>query len=109
MVEKPGKRVEPLLPELARVIEPSGRLFHRLRGQGAAHHPALLFPPDEPGVLEDLQMLRETGQGHGEGARELGDGTAAGGEYLHHLSARRVGERREHGVERLLVILNHKV
>ena len=102
MVEKPGKRVEPLLPELARVIEPIGRPLHRLGRQGAAHHPARFLTLDEPGVLEDLQVLRETGQGHREGARELGDWTAAGGEQPHHLPARRVGERGEDRVEGLV-------
>jgi hypothetical protein len=59
VIKKPGKRVEPLLPELAGLVKPVRRLLHRLRREGAAHHPALLLALDEPGVLEDAQMLHE--------------------------------------------------
>jgi hypothetical protein len=109
VVEKPGKRIETLLPELAGVIEPVRRLLHRLRGESAAHHPALLLAPDEPGVLEDQQVLREARERHGKGTRELADRTAAGREQLHDPPAGRVGERGEDRVERLIRILNHKV
>jgi len=46
-------------------------------------------------------MLHEAGQGHGEGTRELGDRTGSFGKQLHDLPARRVGERREDGIEGL--------
>jgi hypothetical protein len=109
LIQKPGKRVEPLLPELARMIEPVGSLLHRLRGQSAAHDPTLLLPPDKARALENLQMLHKTRERHGKGTRELADRPASGGEQLYHLPASRVGESREHRVERLVYILNHKV
>jgi len=102
VVQKPGERVEPLLPELAGVVEPIRRLFHRARRQRATHDPAFLFPLDEPRFLENSQVLHESRQGHRERLRKLGDRPAAAREQGHDLPARRVGERRENGVERLL-------
>jgi len=102
VIKKPGKRVEALFPELAGVVEPVRRLLHGIRGQGAAHDPARLLAPDEPCVLEDAQVFHETRQRHGKGARELGDRAASGGKHLHHLAARRVGERGENRVEWLV-------
>jgi len=107
VIEKPGERVEALLPELAGLVEPVGSLLHRFRGQGAADHSALLFAPDQPRVLQDCEVLHEPWKRHREGARELGDRAAAGGERGHDLPARRVGERGENRVEGLVHILNH--
>jgi len=109
VIEKSGERVEPLVPELVVVVEPHGRFLHRAGRQRAIDHPALLLAPDEPGFLENSQVLHESGQGHRKWLRKLGDGPAAEGEQFDDLAARRVGERREDGVERLLRILNHKV
>ena len=73
--------------------------MHRLRRQLAAHHPALLRAPDQPGVLQHAQVLEETGQRHLVLGRQLGDLAVARGERLQHVSPRAVGKRGEHRVE----------
>jgi len=108
VVQKSSERVQPLLPELAVASEPFGSFLHWADRERAADDPAHLFPLDESRILENAQVLHESGQRHAERPRQLGHRTGAVGKPLHHFAARRVGERREDGVERLR-ILNHKV
>jgi len=109
VIQKSGERVEPLLPELAIAGEPLRRLLHGFGRQRAADDPTLLFASDQPRVLENAQVLHEAGQRHWKRLRKLGYGPAAVGKPFHDFAARRIRERREDCVERLLFILNHKV
>jgi hypothetical protein len=109
LVQKSGERVEPLLPELAVAGEPLRGLHHGFCRKRAAHDPARLFAPDQPGALENAQVLHEAGERHREGLRQVAHRTAAAGKEFHHLAARRIRERPEHGIERTFLILNHMV
>jgi hypothetical protein len=109
VVKKSSERVEPLLPEFAVAPQPLGCVLHRSGRERAAYDPTLLLPRDQPGVLEDAEVLHESRQGHRKRAGELGDRAAAAGEQAHHLPARGIGERGENGVEGFVLILNHTV
>jgi hypothetical protein len=102
VVQKSGECVEPLLPELAVAGEPFRRILHGARRQGAVDHPAFLFLPDQSGVLEDAQVLHESGQRHRKRLRELGDRPAAACESVDYMPARVVGKRGENTVERFV-------
>ena len=63
-------------------------------------HAAVLFPRDEPRMVQDAQMLRDGGQRHFERARQLAYRSIVPRETREHRPARRIGERRESRVER---------
>jgi hypothetical protein len=108
LIEIAPERVELVGPELFIARHPGGRGFHGRGRELAAHHAAFLAALDQPRVLEHTQVLEEPGQRHIVRRRELGYRQAAAREFLQHPPACRVCERREHGVERIL-ILNHRV
>ena len=62
---------------------------------GAAAHLA----PDQPGVLQRLDVLRGGGERDREGFGELADGTFAAGEFAQHAPAGRVAEGVEDRIE----------
>jgi len=107
LIEIAGERIELLGPELLVARHPHCGFLHGRGGELAAHHPPLLRPPDEPGVLEHAQVLEETGKRHLVRAGKLRDRPVAFGERLKHAAAGAVGERGEHGIEVVVRILNH--
>jgi len=109
LIEIPLERVEPFLPEPAVALEPVGCLLERPRRERALDDPAFLPPREEPGALENSQVLHEPRQRHRRAARELADRRASRREALDDRAARRVGERREDGVESGRRIVNHLV
>ena len=64
-----------------------------------AHHAAGFFPLDEPGVLQDAQVLDEPGQRHAERLGELANRTLSAAEPRKHRAPRGIGERAEDCVE----------
>ena len=111
---EPGsKAVEPRVPERFVAVEPLARLAQRAPLQPAADHAAFLLPHDQPGVLEDVQVLQEAGQRHRERSREIADRLLAAFQSRQHGAPRRIGQRAEHGVEPMRpagrIILNHMV
>jgi hypothetical protein len=51
-----GQRVEPLLPESVRVVEPAHRFAQVFRPERDAMRPSLALPLEQPGGLEHSQM-----------------------------------------------------
>jgi len=107
LIEIPLERVEPFFPEPAVALEPVGCLLERPRRQRAFHYAAFLPSRQEPGALENSQVLHEARQRHRRAARELADRRASRREALDDRAARRIGERREDGVEPGRQIVNH--
>jgi len=60
-------------------------------------------------ALEDLDVLRGGGKGHGERGGEFADVALAGGERAQHGAAGWVGQCAEDGIERLSEMFNHMV
>jgi len=109
LIEIAGERIELLGPELLVARHPHGGFFHGRGGELAAHHPPLLRPRDEPGVLEHAQVLEEAGKRHLVRVGKLGHRAVAFGERLKHAAPGAVGKRGEHGIELVFRILNHQV
>jgi len=107
LIEIAGERIELLGPELLVARHPHGGFFHGRGGELAAHHPPLLRPRDEPGVLEHVEVLEEAGKRHLVRVGKLGHRAVAFGERLKHAAPGAVGKRGEHAVELVLRILNH--
>ena len=80
-------------------VQPLERAPEGAALQTAAHHAADLVAGDEPGVLQDAQMLDEAGERHAEWLGQLADRLLAAAEPGQHRAPRGIGERAEHGVE----------
>src|SRR3989304_3795394 len=65
---------ETLLPVAAIVFDPLVGLFQRARLQAAGTPLRLAAAGDEPGALQYLEVLGDSGEGHLEGRGELGNG-----------------------------------
>jgi hypothetical protein len=109
LIEIALERVEPFFPEPPVALEPVGCLLERPRRERALDDPAFLPAREEPGALENSQVLHETRERHRRTARELADRRASRCEALDDRAARRIGERREDGVEPGRQIVNHWV
>ena len=102
LIEITGERIELLGPELLVARHPQCGFLHGRGGELATHHPPLLRPPDEPGVLEHAQVLDEAGKRHLVRVGKLGDRPLAFREGLKHAAPGAVGKRGEHAVELLV-------
>lgn len=91
--------VEGLLPERAVLCDPVGGGREGLRVQPAVVNPPLFAFLHEPGVLENLQVLRNRGQRDLEGLGEVGHAELAEGEPGENRAPCRIGERGERAVE----------
>ena len=80
-------------------VEPLERALERAALQTATHDAADLVARDEPGILQDAQMLDKTRQRHPERLGQLADRMLAVAELRQHGAPRRIGERAEYGVE----------
>jgi hypothetical protein len=102
--------IETAFPEWAVARDPCRGLGERSRLQAASPYPAVLSRIDEAGPRQDLDMLQDGRQRHGEWMRELADGGLSLGEPRQDGSPRRVGQGREGRVERCrMLIVNHSV
>lgn len=100
--------VESALPELAVARDPGGSFGQRRGLEAAATHPPVLLGLDEAGPLEDVDVLEDRRQRHGERPRELAHGGLGLREPDQDGPARRVGQSPERGVEPALIV-NHQV
>jgi hypothetical protein len=99
--------VKPLLHGLAVIADPLRQVFEVVVAELTFAHPAVLTRSHETGILEQADVLLDTRQGHTERLGELTDRSSAAAQALDDLSPRRVGQRRQSSVDRL--ILNHVV
>ena len=94
--------VEPFVipfPDPTVALDPIGRLGQRPRLQAPRPALRLAAAGNQPGALQDLEVLRDGGLAHVERLRQLGDGRLAAREARQDTPARRVGECRERGVQ----------
>lgn len=79
--------------------DPVGGRAERFRVEPAVVDAPLAAPFQEPGLLEDLQVLRDCGQRDVERLRQVGDARFPEREAREDGAASRVGECRERSVE----------
>src|SRR5262245_60274926 len=101
--------VEARVPELAIPLDP-GRLFlQSARADLAGPHAPDLLRGDEPGLLQDADVLLHAGEGHVEPLGKVRDRSVGTAELLQNAASGGVRERGERGVEAGPRILNHQV
>src|SRR5438445_2464520 len=91
--------VAALLPEPTVPLGPIRRLLERPGLEPSGPPLALPAPRDQPGALQDLEVLGDRGKSHREGLGQLGDRRVARGQPLQDRPASRVGERRKSAVQ----------
>src|SRR5262245_22191127 len=101
--------VEACVPELAIPLDP-GRLFlQSARADLAGPHAPDLLRGDQPGLLQDADVLLHAREGHAESLGEVRDRSFGTSELLQNATSGAVRERGERVVEAGLHILNHMV
>jgi hypothetical protein len=90
-------------------VEPVERLGERAAGHVHAMEPSVALADDEPGLLQHAHVARDRGRGHFQRLAQLADARGTAREALDHVAPGGVGERREHGVERVELMVNHVV
>src|SRR5215813_13680629 len=101
--------VEACVPELAIPLDP-GRLFlQSARADLAGAHAPDLLRGDEPGLLQDADVLLHAREGHAEPLGKVRDRSLGAAELLQNAASGGVRERGERVIEAGLRILNHTV
>src|ERR671931_1953053 len=101
--------VEACVPEMAIPLDP-GRLFlQSARADLAGPHAPDLLRGDEPGLLQDADVLLHAREGHVELLGKIRDRRVCASELLENAASGGVRERGERGVEAGPRILNHVV
>src|SRR5499425_229210 len=99
--------VEACVPELAIPLDP-GRLFlQSARADLAGPHAPDLLRGDEPGLLQDTDVLLHAREGHVELLGEVGNRGLCTSELLQNAASGGVRERGERSIEAGFRILNH--
>jgi hypothetical protein len=110
LLQKRGKAVEPLGPELLVAIEPFKRVAHRLGVEPAGDGASGFRACQEPRIGQHVEMLHHRGQRHRERRGELADRQIGRGRKPHHQRApSRVRQCGESAVEGGIQKLNHVV
>src|SRR5262249_54251621 len=99
--------VEPCGPELAVPLDPCRLFFQSARAELARPHAPDLLRGDEPGVLQDADVLLHAREGHVELLGKVRDRSVCTSELLQHAASGGVRERGERGIEAGARILNH--
>src|SRR5499426_3745143 len=101
--------VEACVPELAIPLDP-GRLFlQSARAELAGPHAPDLLRGDEPGLLQDADVLLHARERHVELPGKIGDRSICTSDVLQNAASGGVRERSERGIEAGLRMLNHLV
>src|SRR5215470_16686447 len=101
--------VEACVPELAIPLDP-GRLFlQSARAELAVPHAPDLLRGDEPGLLQDANVLLHAREGHVEPLSKVRDRSVGTSELLQNAASGGNRERGERGIEAGSHILNHSV
>ena len=104
-----GESVELALPELMVFVYPRLRVAH---GRGAKMYPvdsAVLLAADEPGTLEDFEVLGDGWPRHIEGRGQIANGGGPFGEALQYGAAGGIGQGGEGRIESGGHIINRLV
>ena len=99
MLEVGGQLVEFMLPEGPIVRHPVEGVLHGTRREARMAHPTAPLHVGESGPGQHAHVLRHGRKRHGEALGELADAALTREEASEDRAPRRVGERREGGVE----------
>src|SRR5262245_36425575 len=101
--------VEACVPELAILLDP-GRLFlQSARADLAGAHAPDLLRGDEPGLLQDADVLLHAREGHAELPGKVSDRSVGTSQLFQDAASGGIRERGERGIEAGPRILNHTV
>jgi hypothetical protein len=100
--------VEALFPEGAMLGDPVGGGVQWPRIEAAAVNSSLAAALHKPGLFQDFQVLRDSGERHVERLREVRDARLAEREPREDGATRRIREGGERPVERAQIV-NHQV
>ena len=95
------------MPELLVPIEPFQRVLQRFALEAATHDAAGLPPLDQSSVLENAEVLHESGQRHRERVRELTHRMLAVAQSREDRASGGIRQRTEDGAQRIVHIVNH--
>src|ERR1700737_3427460 len=101
--------VEACGPELAIPLDPCRLFLQPARAEPARPHASDLLGGDEPGLLQDADVLLHAGEGHVELLGEVRDRSVCTSEPLQNAAAGGVRERGERSLDAAIRILNHAV
>src|SRR5262245_32269351 len=101
--------VEACVAELAVPLEPRRLFLQSARAEPAGPHAPDLLGGDEPGILEDADVLLHAREGHVELLGQIRDRSVGTSELLQNAASGGVRERGERAIEAGLRILNHVV
>src|SRR5262249_55385803 len=101
--------VEARVPELAVPLEPCPLFLPSARAQLAGPHAPDLLRGDEPGQLQDADVLLHAREGHVEPVSKVRDRGVGTSELLQNAASGGIRERGERGIEAGPRILNHAV
>src|SRR5207344_2063421 len=101
--------VEACVPELAVPFEPCRLFLQSARAELAGPHAPELLRGDEPGLLQDADVLLHAREGHVELLGKLRDRSVGSSQLLQNAASGGIRERGERGIEVGSQILNHMV
>src|SRR5262245_28950216 len=101
--------VEACVPELAVPVDPRRLFLQSARAELAGPHAPDFLRGDEPGLLQDADVLLHTREGHLELLGKIRDRSVGTPELLQNAASGGVRERGERGIEAGPRILNHTV
>src|SRR5262245_45128116 len=101
--------IEACVPELAVLLNPCRLFLQSARADLAGPHAPDLLRNDEPGLLQDANVLLHAREGHVELLGEVRDRGLCTSELLQNAASGCVRERGERGIEAGSCILNHSV
>ena len=90
-------------------FEPLGFRLEAARTKPAGSHPSDLVGDDQPGPLQNLNVLLHAGQRHLEPVGETGDRGVGQTKLIDDPTAGRIRQRRKRTIDRKIDILNHVV
>src|SRR5215471_11478580 len=101
--------VEACVPELAIPLDPGRLFFQSARAELAGPHAPDLLRGDEPGLLQDADVLLHAREGHVEPLGKVRDRSVGTSKLLQNAASGGNRERGERGIEAGSHILNHPV
>src|SRR6185295_1904158 len=101
--------VEAFVPELAVPLEPFRLFLQSARAELAGPHAPELLRGDEPGLLQDADVLLHAREGHVELLGKVRDRSVGTSQLLQNAASGGIRERGERGIEGGSPILNHTV
>src|SRR5215467_3753101 len=97
--EEPFEHLQPVGPEALVEAQPLVGAGEWAGGEAAQMRAAAHLAPEQPGVLQHLNVLRGRGERDREGGRQLADRARALSEFVQHLPARGVAEGMKDGIQ----------